>query len=542
MVLASSTGKKMFLRDATGLVRQLTALDAYIMAVSVISIGGAVQTSITLLGLYPGADLVWAFTIGLIPAIAFILVYSIQTAAFPRSGGDYVWVSRIGGFATGFIFSWLLQFSYLFAILGLQSYYVAWIGVPSVLTSMGVLLHADSLMALSTALTSSQSLAFGVCLAFLVVGALICLFGPVLYSRVMKALWVYGMLGIVVWIFLLVTSTKAGFISAFNSAMAGTTSYDGIIKAATDQGLLSATSLGPTLIASLTLGWTAWAGFNYSVYASGEIKNVSRSVPVALTAGLITSWAFLIGVFALAGNVFGADFMGAMSALSVSGGLKMPVGPSMSFLIAMLTNNPAMMFVVTSTLIVWWLMILPPLYMAGSRIIFAWSYDRMIPAKLADVNDRLHSPINAILLCLFANAIWAFVITYTVYGAWIGLSFIQGVGWTVPGFVAAAFPYVKKDLYERTVGTLPRAFSRKIAGVPLITIGGLVQGISMVLYTYAVVFPTFTFISLSPALVSAVEQVLGLVLIGAAYVFGVRAYRKRQGIDLRMIFEEIPPE
>jgi APA family basic amino acid/polyamine antiporter len=536
-----SGGKKVFLRDATGLVRQLTALDAYIMAVSVISIGGAVQTSITLLGLYPGADLVGAFTLGLIPAIAFILVYSIQTAAFPRSGGDYVWVSRISGFALGFTFSWLLQFSYLFAVLGLQSYYVAWIGVPSALTAIGVVTHSQYLIGLSTALSSSQGLAFLVCLVFLVLGGLVCVLGPKVYAYIMRILWVYGMFGILVWVGLLLSSNKAAFVSSFNTAMAGTTSYDQIIQTASSQGLLAGTNLGATMIASLTLGWTAWAGFNYSVYASGEIKNVTKSVPIALTAGLITSWAFLIGVFALSANAFGADFVAAMSALSVAGNLNMPVGPSMSFLISMLTNNPILLFIVTSTLIVWWFMILPPLYMAGSRIIFAWSYDRMIPAKLADVNDRLHSPIYAILLCVAANAVWAFLISYTVYGAWISLSFIQGVGWAVPGFVAAAFPYVKKDLYQRTVGNLPKAFSRRIAGVPILTIGGLLQGILMVFYTYSVVFPTFTYTNLAPAITN-VEQVLGLVAISLLYVFGVRAYHKSRGLDLRMVFQEIPPE
>src|SRR5208283_3435234 len=99
------------------------------MAVAVISLGGAVQTIITFLGLYPGADLIGAFTLGLIPALGFIVVYSIQTSAFPRAGGDYVWVSRIAGPTLGFVFSWLLQFGFLFAICGLQAYYVAWIGV-----------------------------------------------------------------------------------------------------------------------------------------------------------------------------------------------------------------------------------------------------------------------------------------------------------------------------------------------------------------------------------------------------------------------------
>jgi basic amino acid/polyamine antiporter, APA family len=535
---------KTFLRDATGLVRELTALDVYIIAVSVICIGGSVQTSITFLGLYPGADLPWAFTLALIPGIAFVVVYAILTSAFPRSGGDYVWVSRIAGPFTGLTFSWILQFSYLFFVLGLQAQYVAWMGVPSVLTAMGLIMHASDLTSWSAMIASSKEVAVLISFVFLILGGLVALLGARVYSRIQKVLWIYAMFGIAVWLVLLATATRQGFVSSFNSVMSGVASYEGIIKTAADQGLLRPTNMGATMTASLTLGWTAWAGFNYAVYSSGEIRNPSKTMPISLIGGLLTCWALLLLAFSLAARVFGMDFMTAMSALAVVGTAPqmLPVGPSMSFLIATLTTNPFLLFVVTSSLIVWWFLILPPLYLAGSRVLFAWSYDRLIPAKISEVNETLHSPVLAIVLCVAVNAFWAYVATYTVYVAWMSLSFLQGVGWAVPGFVAAVFPYVKKDLYARTVGRLPPTFSRKIAGVPILTIAGLVQGISMVFYAYSTLSPTFTYIQLSPAVTMAFLQLIVLVIGAVVYLAAARAYRTRQGIDLRMIFNEIPPE
>jgi len=536
---------KVFVREATGLVRELTAIDAYIMSVSIISWGGAAAATVILLGLYPGSDLVLSFTLGLIPAIAFIFVYSILTAAFPRSGGDYVWVSRIAGPYVGFTFSWMLQFAYLFFICGVQAWFVAWIGLPSTLTALGLILKAPYLVDWSTAITSSANLSFLVCVVVLLLGGLVCILGVRIYSRIQRALWVYGIIGMAVWIGLMLTSTNASFVSSFNSVMGGTASYEGLVKAATEEGLLKPVTLGATLIAAIPLSWGMYAGFNYSIYMAGETKNVAKNVPVALVAGLFTSWLFLIGVFALSSSVFGTDFMYAMSSLAVAGSSSytLPFGPSMSFLVAVLTSNPVLLFLALSSLIVWWFMILPPLYLAGSRVIFAWAYDSLIPVKLANVHERLHSPILAIVVVIIVNAFWAYMNAYQgFYLTVLNFSLLMALGWAIPGFTAALFPYVKKDLYERTVGVLPKTFLRRIAGVPVLTIAGLVQGLAMLFYGYSLLWPTLTFVELSPAVTNAVLWLAAIIIVGLVYLLVVRSYRKSRGLDLNMVFAEIPPE
>jgi len=40
----------------------------------------------------------------------------------------------------------------------------------------------------------------------------------------------------------------------------------------------------------------------------------------------------------------------------------------------------------------------PPLVIALTRYLFAWSFDRIAPESLADVNDKFHVPIKATLL------------------------------------------------------------------------------------------------------------------------------------------------
>src|SRR5579863_7434209 len=44
---------------------------------------------------YPGANLFWVIVIAGVVGMGFAAVWSMMSAAMPRSGGDYVWISRI---------------------------------------------------------------------------------------------------------------------------------------------------------------------------------------------------------------------------------------------------------------------------------------------------------------------------------------------------------------------------------------------------------------------------------------------------------------
>src|ERR687892_234786 len=92
----------LFVRKATGLVRSWSVFDAFIYALFSINL-------ITL-GLYSFSQMYY-FGGGLIPALIVsalfiffeVIVYAALIAVMPRSGGDYVWQSRILGGAVGFI-------------------------------------------------------------------------------------------------------------------------------------------------------------------------------------------------------------------------------------------------------------------------------------------------------------------------------------------------------------------------------------------------------------------------------------------------------
>jgi len=103
------SGRKriVFTRDATGLVREITLKDAVVIVFSFVVSGGIMFLSVQSLhpGYFPGVNLPIAYVGGLLLMLPIAVVYAVPARAMPRSGGDYVYISRILGPGWGFIAS-----------------------------------------------------------------------------------------------------------------------------------------------------------------------------------------------------------------------------------------------------------------------------------------------------------------------------------------------------------------------------------------------------------------------------------------------------
>ncbi|MDG6957799.1 MAG: hypothetical protein JRN55_03440, partial [Nitrososphaerota archaeon] len=95
-----------FVRESTGLVRNVSFLDSIALNFSNMSVGPLLTTiagssAATLLFVnVAGLNLVVASMIAFGLSIPQIVVYTMMSRRYPRAGGDYVWLSRnFGGFA-----------------------------------------------------------------------------------------------------------------------------------------------------------------------------------------------------------------------------------------------------------------------------------------------------------------------------------------------------------------------------------------------------------------------------------------------------------
>src|ERR671935_1386220 len=188
-----------------------------------------------------------------------------------------------------------------------------------------------------------------------------------------------------------------GFVKEWN-AQSGST-YNGVINQAHQLGFSTAGGIawGATLFA-MVYCFQVYTGFQWTGYFAGEIRNARRTAVTSIIGGLIASAAiYMLGV-GLIYKYYGFKFFGSLVYLGLGGGSDhyhlafSPYLPAMANFLdipSVLRDFVAIAFVLA---ILWWT---PTGFMLGTRNLFAWSFDRLAPARLTDVSHRFHTPVVA---------------------------------------------------------------------------------------------------------------------------------------------------
>jgi APA family basic amino acid/polyamine antiporter len=98
---SQARGPRVFTRAATGLVREAGWFDALVYNVNFISIGLMVALMFLYMPSYGGVSLPLSLLFCALLALPTAATYGMLAAIMPRSGGDYVYVSRVLGPAWG---------------------------------------------------------------------------------------------------------------------------------------------------------------------------------------------------------------------------------------------------------------------------------------------------------------------------------------------------------------------------------------------------------------------------------------------------------
>jgi amino acid transporter len=244
--------------------------------------------------------------------------------------------------------------------------------------------------------------------------------------------------------------------------------------------------------------------------------------------------ALLMG---LASRTFGNDFLGSATFLSNNGSKAYPFGsPSFFFFfVSMLTKSSFLIGLISFSFIIAFIVALPATFLIATRNLFAWSFDRILPSRLSDVNERTRSPLVANAVVLAATLIYLALI---VYGSskFLEIFFTAGMAELLTFFVVAAtaiwFPFRRRALYEAS------PINRSVAGVPLLSLVGVAALLVYVLFFY----PLATNNTLGA------NTTTGWVATGIIAGIGILIYpvsylvNKARGVDLRLAFKELPPE
>src|SRR5438445_13345029 len=105
MGTATGTRPALFLRNATGLVKAWSTLDAFIYSfwsINLITLG---LYGMSFVYTVPDGQLVAGILLFGVLVTFLVITYALLVSVMPRTGGDYAWQSRVLGGALGFVLS-----------------------------------------------------------------------------------------------------------------------------------------------------------------------------------------------------------------------------------------------------------------------------------------------------------------------------------------------------------------------------------------------------------------------------------------------------
>jgi len=534
--------KKVYARAASGLVREAGLLDVTVLNYGFTGASFSICLAFMIsqsMWAYPGCDFGIAQMITLVlTVLASALAYSLLSIAMPRAGGDYIYVSRTIypsiGFATNFTVAIMLSF---FVAWG--SYWGAGMALSNLLTILGYMLNNATLVSWGVAVATREGL-FITSTILIVLFGLLCISGLRWFFRFCVLAFVVGSIGMIMGWAMSLTNDVSTFASKFNQFMLLFTTkpdyFHEAIKVAKDAGFTPDPGFSwcATLMILPIVAFSSLYAYG-SAYIGGEVKEARKSQIYGMVLGLALLAVFNSITYWLIVNSAGYEFLSAINWLYWGGGpLELPLWPYFNLFMMIMSANVGVAALIGLGFFLLSVLFVPMNMILITRMIFSWAFDRVMPSKLAEVHERTHSPVNAIIaVCVIAELFLA-IYTYTPW--FTTLSGIMGClfAYLMVGITALIFPFKAKSIYEAS----PSIVRYKLGKIPAISILGVIATVyfGYVICSY-LVNPLY--------LVNSPESltiVFGTLIGGFIIFYLARAYRKRQGIDIDLAYAEIPPE
>ena len=202
---------------------------------------------------------------------------------------------------------------------------------------------------------------------------------------------------------------------------------------------------------------------------------------------------------------------------------------------SLLTGSVPLLLVIGVGFILWALMGTPLSTLQATRYMLAWSLDRTVPHQLGDVNDKRHTPVNAILLCAVTGVIALVCLVQIPKASLLGALLAQICAFILVSLAGVVFPYRLPQIWEGGGG-------RRILGVPAVTLAGLggviaLGGLMIMFIADDTVNATF-----AATRGLSLKFMVGVVVVGAIWYAVTWAINRKRGVDLSLAYREIPPE
>jgi amino acid transporter len=245
----------------------------------------------------------------------------------------------------------------------------------------------------------------------------------------------------------------------------------------------------------------------------------------------------------LSRHAFGDQFMGAVAYNSLNGVAgsstegTLGVAPYLPVLAGILADNIVLAVVISAAIAIWVWFWIPGFVAYCTRSMIAWSFDRVAPDRLGYVSERFHTPVVAIWTFISASVVLIWFIAYRHF-AFLTFVEVLVVVWGFTLLAAVIFPYRRPAMYQASPVARLRVF-----GMPLMAVTG-----ALGVLVYGLIFyllwtdPVAAGPMIKKPLPLEFWITVGTIAAGALWYLGVKAYRRRAGIDIRLAFQQIPIE
>ncbi len=534
MATQAESRPKLFVRNATGLRKEAGAFDILVYNTNNQNIGLGVAFLLLAIGSYPGGNFPLSALMATILVIPIYLVYTRLSADMPRSGGDYVWTSRIFGPTYGPLIGFMVAWTWIVLAwvggIGLPLALVGPLGIAPWMRELGVATGSAAFSSIGD-WAGSPFGTFVIATVVLVVFTALLIRGVRPYMRVQNVTFVLAMVGVVLGVVAGLIAAADSFHSNFNSYV----SAAGGIANAYDKVASNAPPAAPFAFDSTfyAMIWTIYMVVfgSASAYIGGEVRRPGMTQRYGMVGSLILTGVAIAVLLAVLDRAIGNSFLAGLS-LTPASDLGLAFNPNYNELfVAAMGGGLFWSLVLGFTFIFWTYVWMPINFFTTTRLLLAMSFDGYLPARLADVHPKWGTPHVAIIFMAILGEIG--VVAYQagiisiISLVWAGL-----VMFGIVGIAAAMYPSRLPDVWAAGGATT-------LGGIPRIRIAGVLLAIAMAIAAYAFWFDPFSGVGKSSL---QIALNLGTPIVGLLVAAALIAFRRTQGVDVRLAATEIPPD
>jgi len=521
----AASKSKVFVRESTGLVKNVSFLDSIALNMSNMSVG-ALLASIGISGLVPmlfagqnmaGVNLVMLSIIAFIITIPQIIIYTMMSRRYPRAGGDYVYVSRNLGGPIGSIASFM-------GMVCETTAYLALIVLSTVFAigSVGIFFFSNNTTLLGLAIPQGAGPSNSI--TQFVVGALIFSFlimvnilKPKFGYKLVTIFTIFGIFALLLAMGTLLAAGHTGVVNYINGLGINGTTYASVTASASSTFF----SWGPTIFLLPLIAAFVYPWLNAAPAVASEVKGKTAlkwNVPISavlvfifLTSSIAVMYfvggqQFINGAYSNPTLVFDYSFSFWTLAMGVAGNSLLAAVLGIGWIVACMSVLAYGVIVI-------------------SRYILAQSFDRFLPAKLSTVSQKYGSPI-------YAHAV-DLILTLGLVGL-AAAYYTGGVNCLFGAIIASMIYFMIVGLSAAV-----HAYKKEKGGTKALLMGAGILNI------FVFGFMSYQFLEY-PGVWSLNDMtgyfVIGSVIVGILLYFGSKWFYGKKGIDISLAYKELPPD